>query len=262
LVTGFGGDFVLDGDLGRFAQRVRGGDFSAILDAARLQVPWPSSPLDQVVRFVAKPVARSLAPAAWLSSRRARSLATSQTARWAGPRLRPLLAEPLYGDGDGDDWLTAFATSHMMMEGADGVGQTEAAWGIPYVMPYLDPRFIELVASLPPDQLFEGGRMRGLFRMAMRGLLPDSLRLRPDKAGFEPMLDEMFAAAGGVEGFRHLLKMEATADLGLVEPARFREVFMRVAEGVPTARGWLQVWPMLAVEAFVQGTRAAAGAEA
>jgi asparagine synthase (glutamine-hydrolysing) len=245
MVTGFGGDFVLDGDLGRFADRVRCGELRAVVDAACLKVPWRSSPLKQLLRFVAKPLARSVVPPSLVAYRHARALAASQTARWAGPRLRPLLDEPLNARADGDDWLTAFATSHDMMEGADGVGQTEAAWGTPYVSPYLDPRFIELVASLPPEHLFAGGRMRGLFRVAMEGLLPDSLRLRSDKASFEPMIDEMFAAAGGIESFRPLLKMEATGDLGLVEPARFREVFTSVVAGVPTARGWLEVWPML-----------------
>jgi asparagine synthase (glutamine-hydrolysing) len=260
MVTGFGGDFVLDGDLGGFADRARSGDVGAILDAGGLQVPWPSSALDQVFRFVAKPLARPFAPASWVAYRHARARAASQTLRWAGPRLRPLLEEPLNERAGGDDWLTAFATSYAMMEGADGVGQTEAAWGTPYVTPYLDPRFIELVASLPPAHLFAGGRMRGLFRVAMEGLLPDSLRLRPDKASFEPMLDQMFAAAGGMDRFRALLQMEATADLGLVEPSRFREMFTRVVDRVPTARGWLEVWPMLAVEAFVQGSGASVAA--
>ncbi len=252
LVSGFGGDFVLDGTLDGFAERARRGDLRAVGEVARLPVPWGSSPLGNIVSFIVKPMVRDLLPPRILAARRSRWRATQAVTSWAGARLLPLLAEPVNDERRDEHWLTAFATSLQMMEGADGVGQTEVASGLPYVTPYLGPSFIELVAGFPPEELFHGGLMRGLFRLALADVLPSSLAARTDKASFEPMFDAMFVAMGGRAAFRSLLTMEATADLGLVEPASFRGIFDRVVARETTARGWLEVWPMLAVEAFVR----------
>jgi hypothetical protein len=111
---------------------------------------------------------------------------------------------------------------------------------------------IEAVASIPPEQMFLGDRSRGLFRHALDGLVPDSVRWRPDKASMEPALEQMFASIGGFDALGSLLTMEATADLGLVEPIPFREALERLVTGRASARGWPQQWGMLAVEAFVR----------
>jgi hypothetical protein len=58
--------------------------------------------------------------------------------------------------------------------------------------------------------------------------------------------------------------MEATADLGFVVPAEFRRTFDRVVRRLPTARGWVEVWPMLSIEAFLRcqvGSRSTFGAD-
>ncbi len=253
LVAGHYGDTILDGDLQSFAGRVRRGELGAILDVARLQIPWMTSPARRVVEYVAKPVLRSWLPDEWLARRRQRWLAAHDVWRWAGPRLRQLLphflGEPVIR---GDDRVTWMATSQESTERFDVMGQMEVAGGIPTIGPYEDPRFIEFVLTIPPEQLFFGHRNRGLFRAAMQGLVPDSVRLRPDKASMEGALEQMFVAIGGFGSLGTLLTMEATADLGLVEPAPFRAAMAELVAGRAHGRGWPQQWSMLAVEAFVR----------
>jgi len=251
VVTGVGGDQALDGDFGSFARRVRQGDLRALIDVARLRVPWRSSARVRLRDYVGKPLLRAWMPT---SIRRAwRGRQQLDVVPWAGRRLQPVLeafaTRPLEPE---EEWQTAYALSHQLMLVADGRTQEESACGLPRIDPYLDPTFIELVASLPPEELFFGGRTRGLFRHAMVGLLPESLRLRQDKASFEPMINEVFAVASKSPGLRELLTMEATADLGLVEPRPFREQLDRVIRGEPTVGGWLSVWPMIAIEGFVR----------
>ena len=89
----------------------------------------------------------------------------------------------------------------------------EAASGCPRVDPYLDDAFVRFVASVPPEHMFHGGWIRGLFREAMRGLVPDSVRLRTTKAGSEPAMRAMVEAAGSFEAFADLADVGRLADL-------------------------------------------------
>ncbi len=50
--------------------------------------------------------------------------------------------------------------------------------------PFLDQDLVELVLSLPPEAIVRDGWSRWIFREAMRGVLPESIRLRRKKIGF------------------------------------------------------------------------------
>jgi asparagine synthase (glutamine-hydrolysing) len=170
--------------------------------------------------------------------------------RWAAPRLRELLAEPR-GASRREGWFSSLTTSTDLLEIADMRGQFEVAVGLPRVDPYLDDKMVRLLASFPPAELCHGHRYRGLFSLAMRGVLPDSVRLRPDKASFDPLPGAILGAVDP-QVVRGLVGMEALADLGLVRPREFRDAFARVERG-EGGGDWLDVWPALAIEAFVRG---------
>ena len=118
--------------------------------------------------------------------------------------------------------------------------------------PFFDDGVVEFVASLRPEVLTHGEWSRGLFRHAMRGLVPETLRLRQDKSRFGPALQQVLESAGGFSSLEPLAKATALADMGLVEPKRFRERFDELVR-TPTAGGlWLEIWPVLAGEAFLR----------
>ncbi len=50
--------------------------------------------------------------------------------------------------------------------------------------PLLDLDVVEHVLTLPVDALVDGGRTRAILRRAMKGVLPDEIRLRSNKIGF------------------------------------------------------------------------------
>lgn len=58
-------------------------------------------------------------------------------------------------------------------------------WSVESRVPFLDKDLIEFVYSLPSDYLMANGETKGLFRDAMRGIVPDSILDRKDKIGFE-----------------------------------------------------------------------------
>ena len=58
------------------------------------------------------------------------------------------------------------------------------AFGIEARTPFLDYRLVEAAIALPAGQLIERGWTKAILREAMRGILPESVRLRRDKLGF------------------------------------------------------------------------------
>jgi hypothetical protein len=63
----------------------------------------------------------------------------------------------------------------------EGMAQIELASGCMHVYPYMDDEFVEFLASIPPEVFFHDGWVRGLFRHAMRGVIPEGVRTRRDK---------------------------------------------------------------------------------
>ena len=129
----------------------------------------------------------------------------------------------------------------------------EVAGGVLRIDPYLEPEIVRAVAALPDDELVRGGVPRAALREAVRGLLPENVRMRRAKASCDRAILTMFRAVP-VERWRRLATPTALADLGLVEPRSFRADYDEL-EGDPLAHpeGWLRVWPVLACEAFVRG---------
>ena len=70
-----------------------------------------------------------------------------------------------------------------------------AAFGIEPRYPFLDRRLMELSLALPVDQKRRGGWSRSVMRRAMKGLVPDEVRWRADKANRTPNFTQRLLAA-------------------------------------------------------------------
>jgi hypothetical protein len=186
---------------------------------------------------------------------------------WAGPRLRQHLnaVANIYPPRQSLDWSPAERYESLLsMPNSESCvisrAQMESVAGHVQRDPFLDDDFLRFVATLPPLSLIYGDYRRGLLREAMRGLLPEGLRLRETKAYFEPALWQMIEAAGGFKVLEDLADVRMMADLGLVEPRPFREHFDEIRRK-PLEVGWPRMWATLAVEAFLRqyaGERGAA----
>ncbi|MDI3316564.1 MAG: asparagine synthase (glutamine-hydrolyzing) [Bacillota bacterium] len=51
-------------------------------------------------------------------------------------------------------------------------------------LPFLDQELVEYILRLPPEAIIDGGWSRAIFRRAMKGILPERIRLRRWKVGF------------------------------------------------------------------------------
>ncbi|MBN1879726.1 asparagine synthase (glutamine-hydrolyzing) [bacterium] len=58
-------------------------------------------------------------------------------------------------------------------------------------LPFLDYRLLEFILAQPDEILFESGWSKAILRRAMENILPDDIRLRTDKMGYETPTGEL-----------------------------------------------------------------------
>jgi len=197
-----GAECMLDGELGDelfgaasflIADRLRGGD---IRDAAKLagslagvgrgRLRFQASILYQngVAAYLPPWLARRGAAPAWLVRTEARRHAA---------RRDPLPWRALEGPRG---WAQLADT---VMRGPDRLGfgdyfrRRGRAAGVPAHHPFLDLDLIEFVLRLPPEYGFDQHFSRPLLRRAMRGLVPEEVRMRRGKSYFDPLLVDCLA---------------------------------------------------------------------
>ncbi len=257
LLTGVGGDSVLDGEPQLLGELALQRPLRALRIAARLRGPEPAGPAWRLRQYVVRPLLSRVLPSVGRRARaRNRVLAPYP---WAGARVRRFLcdmaqrtsARPPSLGSDPAQRYEELAGAPFLAEMSFARAQEEATTGCVRREPFFDDEFLRVVATLPPLSLLHGGYLRGLFRESMRGVVPDEVRLRETKAILQPALAEMVAAAGGFRRLEDLADVRMMADLGLAEPRSFRACFDALARD-PARSSWYWVWPALAVEAFLR----------
>jgi asparagine synthase (glutamine-hydrolysing) len=91
--------------------------------------------------------------------------------------------------------------------------QQEALANVSRSDPYLDLELVTFALSLSPELLLGQGQRRGLFRRALRGVVPEDLRTRSDKASFAPLHRALLGQSAAAS-----CRFSALADLGIVRP--------------------------------------------
>jgi asparagine synthase (glutamine-hydrolysing) len=261
-LAGHSGDALSGGPLS-FAPSVLGGHpVRAVRAALELEFPWHASPGHRLLHWIAGPL---LVPVTPRPLRRAWRVRRSRR-----PWMRPRFVERLEACASvrpgriprgPDERLTQFLTQPFLVESASYWGQLESVVPIAVTDVFRDLPLARFVGALDPLQLSADHRYRGLYRRAMRGLIPESIRLRSDKAQGEPAHAEAILAARAEPTLRDLSSLAALADAGLVEPGPFRPLFESWLSAVrrgerttddPADESWHTVWQLLSVETFLR----------
>jgi asparagine synthase (glutamine-hydrolysing) len=123
-------------------------------------------------------------------------------------------------------------------------------------VPFLDHRLVELLFSLPPEELIAHGRTKVVLRRALADLLPGRVALRTDKVGFATPGGRFFRGALG-ELARNVFESPVTAGRGFVDVAVARDRLERHLRG-ETEAGF-ELWRALNLElwarAFLDGRK-------
>ncbi|MGH7279882.1 MAG: asparagine synthase-related protein [Polyangiaceae bacterium] len=256
VLSGTGGDDLFDGYPNLLANDFARGDVRALATARRLSLPWDSTAMARLSEFIVRPLVARAMPR-FLQIHRRRKFFRERWP-WAGPRLRGYAkAESVAWqrgrvDTPTDRFDRLSKTSYMadMLEYFDELATLA---GVRLAHPYLSEDLLALTAALPPKLFFHGDRLRGLFRLAARGSLPEKIRLRPDKARFDLARQEMLKVAGGTASFEDLAAMSECGKLGLVEPEKFIQAFEEFPRKlISDDTAWTWLWPVLSIEGFLR----------
>ena len=128
------------------------------------------------------------------------------------------------------------------------------AHGIEVRMPFMDWRLVSLGFALPEASKIGGGYTKRVLREAMRGLMPEEIRLRTNKIGFTSPLDQW-----GRGALRNWL-LDTVSSRRFLESAVWNGPVVRstVERAVAGAGSLNPVWPI--INAHVIGETFAAAA--
>lgn len=246
VLSGIGGDEMFDGNPWDLASLTAQGRFFDAVRIARKTEGF-ARPRFATLQWPLRRLAARHVP---LAVRRLRARRGPSIPTWAGPRMvrwirddnerateRLLVADDTTPTPLDFHRVQLLSIRHLVF----------TACGVLRRDPFMDPRLRAVAARVPRELLLHGNMRRGLFREMFRDVLPESLRMRQDKAHVEPALDQFIAANGGLDAVRPYASVERLADAGLVEPRAFMRDFDRW-----DADAWTMHWPVLASEAFLR----------
>ncbi len=259
LLTGAAGDDVFSGDLRAYAAEFRERPLATAISVLGLELPWSVGALRRLQHYVIEPLLGGTPLAEPLRRRRARRL--MDRFPFAGPGLKSVLVqagadsvdarEPPTSTAERFSWI---AEGAWVSEAAERRSQIEILTGVRRRDPFLDPELLAFVAKLPVSMLQRGGWYRGLYRSALAGRLPESVRMRRDKGDIGPAIFALIEAQGGVDAFSELLSMEATGALGLIHPPAFLRWAVRLRERSALGLDEAAIlFRALSLEAFARG---------
>lgn len=84
-------------------------------------------------------------------------------------------------------------------------------------VPFLDYRLVERTLSLPDDMIIREGMTKHILREAMKGTLPEPIRMRRDKIGFETPEAEWFRTPVFQKYIKNLISSEPFISRGIMD---------------------------------------------
>lgn len=98
-------------------------------------------------------------------------------------------------------------------------------------VPFLDHRLVEKTLALPGDQVIHHGMTKYILRQAMQGVLPEKIRQRRDKIGFDTPQDEWFRVPPFQKFIKELLESESLIGRGLINSHMALQLYQRHLDG-------------------------------
>jgi asparagine synthase (glutamine-hydrolysing) len=188
------------------------------------------------------------------------------TDHYAPPWLEPGTAK-LYLEHD-DSWswkrlsgprwwayLANLLTAWREALGHDGLRRRAEYVGLEGGHPFLDDLdLIELVLRFPPELLFDRRGTRPLLRQAIRGLVPDDIRLRRDKPTLGSLVYESLQGRDWAAVMRLLGAGEPEVGAFVSIPA-MRRVFLDAPEASRGVRWASTLWHLVTLECWLRRER-------
>ncbi len=113
-------------------------------------------------------------------------------------------------------------------------------------VPFLDHRLVEKVMATNIDLILEGGVTKQLLRESMIGILPEKIRMRQDKIGFETPQDEWFRTPEWQTIIEEILLSKSFKERNIIDPEiAFRKYKMHLTGSINCAE---DIWKWIHLE--------------
>ncbi len=94
-------------------------------------------------------------------------------------------------------------------------------------VPYLDYRLVERTLSLGDELIIDKGMTKHILREAMKGILPEPIRVRRDKVGFGTPQDEWFRTPAFKKYIEELIHSESFASRGVMDVKKVQDIYKK-----------------------------------
>lgn len=92
-------------------------------------------------------------------------------------------------------------------------------------LPFLDYRLVEYLLSLPPEYKINKGQTKYILRDEMKGILPEKIRTRQSKVGFDTPEEDWFREAYFTEYVNDILASTEFRNLGYFDSAKIKKLY-------------------------------------
>lgn len=92
-------------------------------------------------------------------------------------------------------------------------------------VPFLDHRLVERTLTMPDNMIIRDGMTKHVLREAMKGRLPEPIRMRRDKIGFGTPHDEWFRTPAFQEYIKGIIHSPSFASRGLVDVKKVQSIY-------------------------------------
>jgi asparagine synthase (glutamine-hydrolysing) len=257
LLMGHGGDQVLRGSFRVCGERLWRGDPAIVGETIRHARSRKETILKSYYRYFLRPALpvaadRLLRSAAGKRESLLPSWVRPEFARLAGlaGRLRDREPRKIFGRSAWQDIYENLISVPWYWRLANWHDRSAAAFGIEVRHPFLDRRLFEYVLAIPPEQLFRLDSSKNLLRRSMVGILPERIRARAQKTGFQGFLDLALKTKSAGEIGEILTSLRCT-DAGVVDRKKLRLAFLKYLDGKQDgSRGAL--WQTISLEVWLR----------
>ena len=105
------------------------------------------------------------------------------------------------------------------------------AFSIESRTPFLDYRLVEYSLSMEPNQIIRDGVTKYMLRESMKGILPEEIRNRQDKIGFETPQDEWFRTDKFQKIINEIFLSESFKNRKIIDVERAQKLYAKHIKG-------------------------------
>lgn len=109
-------------------------------------------------------------------------------------------------------------------------------------VPFLDYRLVEKTLATSGDLIIKNGMTKHLLRESMKGILPEKIRMRRDKVGFDTPQDEWFTKPNWRNLISEILNSRSFAGRGIVNPKEAIALYQSHISGKTNASKEIWKW--------------------